>query len=324
MSKRLLLVTGAGGFIGGHVCRLAAASGWAVRGLDLAFPADFPHEAVRGSVTDQRTVASAMSGAAAVVHAAALTALWAPDRRAYARVNAGGTAVVARAARAANARLVHVSSYTVLVAAETPQGATLDETAEWHPRQLLGAYPAAKREAELLLADEVARGLEATIVLPSAPVGPGSRVPTAPMRLITDLVNGRLPAILDRMTNLVDVEAVASGILAALEQGAPGRRYLLSGEDAPLAAIAEDVARLAGVRPPAVRVPAWLARTAGHLGEAAAFLGGREPRAPLTGVRLALADVRFSNARARAELGFAPPPLAETLRRAVAAVQAEE
>jgi dihydroflavonol-4-reductase len=104
--------------------------------------------------------------------------------------------------------------------------------------------------------------------------------------------------------------------------GVAGRRYLLCGEDAPLSRVAHEVATLAGVRAPSARVPGWLAKVAGHLSEAGAWFSGGEPRAPLTGVRLALGDARFSNARARAELGWAPPPLGETLARAVAAVQA--
>jgi dihydroflavonol-4-reductase len=317
----LMLVTGAGGFLGGHVCRLAAARGWQVRGLDLAHPENAPYEAITGSITRPETVAAAMDGAAAVVHAAALTALWYPDRRAYFRVNAGGTRVVAAAALAQGARMVHVSSYTTLVAGD-PVGALLDEAAELHPRATLGPYPASKREAERAVLAEVARGLRASIVLPSAPVGPGDRTPTAPMRLIRDLARGRLPALFETHMNFVDVEAVALGCLQALERGEAGRRYLLSGEDALLSHVAAEVARLAGVRAPSARVPAWLAMGAAYGSEMAAFFLSRDAGAPITGVRLAIASPRFSNARARAELGFDPPPLAATLARAVAAVQA--
>lgn len=317
----LMLVTGAGGFLGGHLVRLAAARGWQVRGLDLAHPREAPYEALVGSVESPRQVAAAMEGADAVIHAAALTPLWYPDRRAYFRVNAGGSAHVARAARIAGARMVQVSSYTVLVGAAAP-GTLLDETAELDPRQTLGAYPASKREAELAVLAEVAEGLDASIVLPSAPVGPGDRTPTAPMRLIGNLVRGRLPALFETSMNLVAVEAVAEGCLAALERGQPGRRYLLSGEDALLSEVAAEVARLANVRAPSARVPAWLAMVAAYFSEMGAFFGSGEAGAPITGVRLAAAAPRFSNARARAELGFDPPPLAETLAAAVRAVQA--
>ena len=44
----------------------------------------------------------------------------------------------------------------------------------------------------------------------------------------------------------------------------------------------------------------------------------RPPTAPLTGVRLAGRRVRFDNAKARDELGFAPPPVDRALADAVA------
>lgn len=320
--SRVLLVTGAGGFIGGHVCRLAHQHGWQVRGLDLAFPQPIPGELLTGSILDSATLERAMADAKAVIHGAALTSLWVRNQGDFLRVNAQGTQAVARAARAAGARMVHISSYTVLVSG--PRGGPprlLDESIELAPAQLFGPYPAAKRQAELHVQNEVAQGLLASIVLPSAPVGPGDPSSTPPTRLIADLVAGRLPALLEAPMNLVDVEAVAAACLAALEMGRPGRRYLLSGEDAPLSQIAGMVARLAGTRPPAARVPYALARAVAQAEALVASLTGRPPRAPVTGVRLAGRNVRFSNARARAELGFAPPPLAETLARAVAAAR---
>jgi dihydroflavonol-4-reductase len=216
--------------------------------------------------------------------------------------------------------MAHISSYTVLVSG--PRGGamrTVDEGSELPPDRLLGPYPAAKRQAELFVLDEVSQGLFATILLPSAPVGPGDWSCTPPTRLLMDLAAGRLPAILDAPMNLVDVESVAQACLAALELGRPGRRYLLSGEDAPLSHIARIVASLSGVRAPSARVPYGLALATAEVEALWAKLTGRPPRAPLTGVRLAGRNIGFSNARARAELGFAPPPLAETLAHAVAA-----
>ncbi len=318
-----LLVTGAGGFLGGHLCRLAAARGFEVTGLDLRFPAGFPHRAITGSVTRAADVEAAVAATDAIIHAAALTGLWTPARADWFEVNLGGTRRVAAAARARGARLVHVSSFTTLVSGPRGERRTVDETVELPPSALMGGYPASKRMAELAVLAEVAQGLHATILLPAAPVGPGDRTPTAPMRLIRDLASGRLPAILEARMNLVPVEAVAEAALAALERGVPGRRYLLAGDNAWLSEIAAEVARLARVRPPRARVPYPLAHIAGMASEAAAWFSGAEAGAPLTGVRLAARLLDFDGSRARTELGFSPPGWRETVARAVAAVQAE-
>jgi dihydroflavonol-4-reductase len=314
-----LLVTGAAGFIGGHLCARAAAAGWEVTGLDLRFPRPFAFRALEGSVLDEATLGRAMAGVDAVVHGAAITGLWARDPADFAAVNLGGTQAVIAAARAVGARLVHISSYTTLIARNTADGTLLDETAEHAPGQLLGPYPRSKRAAEIAVLDAAANGMDALVVLPSAPVGPGDPGPTPPMRLIRELAAGRLPAILETRMNLVGVEALADGILAAVARGRAGERYLLSGVDAWLSDIAAMVAAMSGVRAPAGRVPSWLALAVARASEAVAGISGRPPAAPVTGVRLAARRVAFSNAKAKRELAFQPPDLAEALARALQA-----
>ena len=111
------LVTGAGGFLGGHVVAALAARGEAVRALDIAFPAALPAgvERIDGSILDQAALAGAMAGAGAVIHCAAIADLWEPPRWAYDRVNMRGACEVLIAARRARARRVLVSSSVPLV-----------------------------------------------------------------------------------------------------------------------------------------------------------------------------------------------------------------
>lgn len=320
-----VLVTGAGGFVGGHVAARLAAQGRVVRGLDLAFPPGPTAgvEQIAGSILDPDMLARAADGVAGIVHAAAIAHLWARDANDYRRVNVEGTARVLDAAMRAGARMVHVSSFVTMVGREARDGAVLDERVNLPPEAMLGAYPRSKRLAELAVMAAVERGADALMVLPSAPVGPGDRHLTPPTRMIRDLAAGRTPALIDCLLNLVDVRALAEGIVAALDRGTPGRRYLLTGEDMAMAEVAAMVARLAGVKPPRARVPMAVALMAGRIEAGVSRLTGRAPTAPLTGVRLAARRVRFDNARARAELGFAPPPIERALADAIAWLRAE-
>lgn len=313
------LVTGAGGFIGGHVVRRLAAAGEPVRALDIAWPTAPPPgtERVTASILDPDALVAATSGVTHVVHAAAIAHLWSRNRFDYDRVNGVGTCRVLAAARRAGARTVLVSSYVTLVARDAQGGRTLDETVELPPSRLVGDYPRTKRQAELFALSAAATGQPVTIVMPSAPVGAGDASLTPPTRMLRDLAAGRTPALLDCLLNLVDVEAVADAIIAARRHGAPGERYLLTGQDLTMREVAEAVSRITGRPAPRRTVPVGVALAAARAEAALARLTGRPPTAPLTGVRLAARPVRFDSTKARDALGFAPRPLQDCLAQAI-------
>jgi dihydroflavonol-4-reductase len=313
------LVTGAGGFVGGHVVRRLAAAGESVRALDVAWatPPSAGVERITASILEPDALARAMRGARAVIHAAAIAHLWAPERFAHDRVNSLGTCHVLAAARRAGARTVLVSSYVTLVSRDERGGRTLDESVEVPPSRLLGPYPRTKRQAELFALSAAATGQPVIIVMPSAPVGAGDANLTPPTRMLRDLAAGRTPALLDCLLNLVDIRAVADAAIAARDRGISGERYLLTGDDMTMREVAEAVARATGHPAPRRTVPLALALAAARAEAGLARLTGRPPTAPLTGVRLAARACRFDSSKARAALGFAPRPfetcLAESL-----------
>ena len=81
----------------------------------------------------------------------------------------------------------------------------------------IGAYKrskiAAERLVEAMVADE---NLPAVIVNPSTPIGPRDVKPTPTGRIIVEAARGRMPGFLDTGLNLVHVDDVAEGHLAAL------------------------------------------------------------------------------------------------------------
>ncbi len=313
------LVTGAGGFLGGHVVAALTARGEAVRALDITFPAALPDgvERIEGSILDEDRLGWAAAGASAVIHCAAVADLWAPRNFAYHQVNMRGTCEVLIAARKARARVVLVSSYVTLIGGPDQGEETLDETTELSPSDMLGPYPRSKREAELAALSAARMGQEVVIVLPAAPVGPGDHRLTPPSRMIRELAAGKTPALLDCLLNLVDVRALADGVIVARDKGRSGERYLLTGQDLEMAEVAGKVAALAGVAAPRFRAPHWLALAAARVEAGASALTKRPPTVPLTGVRLAGRRVRFDNTKAHDELGFAPPPIDDALADAV-------
>ena len=313
-----ILVTGAGGFVGTHICRKLRERGVTVRGYDLAYPAGAELDDVTGSILDVAPLEEAFTGVTGVIHGAALAQLWVPGRFDYDRVNVLGTYRVLAAARRINAPFVLISSYTTLVGLNTAQNAQLDEDIQIAPNRLCGRYPRSKRQAELFVQAAAGAGQQACIVMPTAPVGIGDYNLTPPSAMIRDLAQGRIPALLDCQLDLVDVEAVADAAIAALERGQAGERYLLSGEAISLPDLANLVAALVGRDPVKTKVPLSVALLAARVEALISRVTKNPPKAPLTGVRLAARPASFSSDRARTALGFAPRPLSEILPDAVA------
>ncbi|HLO76152.1 MAG TPA: hopanoid-associated sugar epimerase, partial [Magnetospirillum sp.] len=249
-----VVVTGAGGFIGSAVTRALLADGYDVRALVRAGSSrlnldGLPVDIAIGDLGDPESLKAAMRGCDALIHVAADYRLWVPDPAAMERVNVEGTRAVMAAAQAAGIRrIVHTSSVATLGGPTEDAPSRLDH--------MIGPYKRSKFLAEQLVRAMVAEaGLPVVIVNPSTPIGPGDARPTPTGRIIVEAALGRMPAHVDTGLNVAHVDDVARGHVLALERGRVGERYILGGDDMPLADILAEIARLVGRPPPRLRLP---------------------------------------------------------------------
>src|SRR5438309_9741454 len=121
---------------------------------------------------------------------------------------------------------------------------------------MIGPYKRSKFAAEEVVRELVReRGLPVVIVNPSTPVGPGDIKPTPTGRLIVEAARGQMPAFVDTGLNIVHVDDVAKGHLAAAEKGRIGERYILGRVRMALAEIVDVGSRDVGTRRHWLRVP---------------------------------------------------------------------
>ena len=161
------------------------------------------------------------------------------------------------------------------------------------------------------------RGLAAVIVNPSTPIGPRDVRPTPTGRIILEAAKGRIPAFVDTGLNLVHVDDVASGHLAALRYGKIGERHILGGQNVLFSQILADIAGLVGGRPAQVRLPWWTLIPVAFAAEAVANLTGREPFATLTGVYMATHRMFFISTKAEQVLAYRSRPYIQGIEDAV-------
>lgn len=305
-------VTGATGFIGAHVARLAAEDYGPPRvtyrdEARLARLGGLEVDAVKADVLDRTALRRAFRGCETVFHAAGLVASR-PAERVW-QVNALGPRVAVEAAAAEEVRRVVVTSSVAGIGPAPADRAGTEE--EVYRGGGLGlTYPDAKHEGESeALAAGARLGVEVVVVNPSyvfgAPVDRSQPGETS-TRMIGNYMRGRLPAVVDAQTNVVDVGDVAKGHLLAAERGRPGERYVLGGHDAGWVDLLGRVAELSGVHHPLVVLPAEAAAAAEAL---------RLPAAQ--GISLMGRNWRYSSAKARRELGYRPRSLDRTLRETI-------
>ncbi len=307
-------VTGGTGFIGGALVRAlhsrgeevvalarSAAGASALRGLGCTV--------VEGDLGSVRR--ETLAGCDTVFHVAALNRTGVPPwwRARMWETNLRGTERVLDAALAAGtSRIVHVS--TVAVLGDT-QGRVLDETAVGPRSEFLSLYDETKHAAHLAVAERAAAGAPVVTAMPAVVYGPADGTQLGV--LLRKAMRGRLPAISFAELGIcaVHVDDVVQGLLLACARGTTGEAYLLAGEQTTLGGLFEAAAAVAGRRPPR-SVPAALVRLAVPFGPLLAPFGMpsnlREAIRASHGVTLWASD-----AKARAELGFAPRGLEQGL-----------
>ena len=303
------LVTGANGFLGSAVVRALLADGSAVRALvrsgsDRRNLDGLDVEVAAGDLTDRDSLRRAAAGCSSVFHVAADYRLWVADPKPMYRSNVDGSVNVLEAAAAAGAeRLVYTSSVAVLGLNKDRTPA--DEDTPVTVEDMVGHYKRSK-----FLAEQAVRKRGAEIefpvvtVNPSTPIGPRDVKPTPTGRILLDAAAGRMPAFVDTGLNLVHVDDVAAGHLAAAKLGVPGERYILGGDDFTLERILRVVAEHVGRRASTIRLPHWSVYPLAVAAEALATLTKREPRVTLDGVRMSTKHMYFSSRKAQRDLKY--------------------
>jgi len=316
-----IFLTGATGFVGTNLAPILAAAGHHLRclirpGNPAQSLANLDFEPVVGTLEDEGTLGDALKGVDVVIHLAALVSFAKRDREAMFRTNTEGTRRLARLARLSGVgRFLHMSTISAVAYSDRPE--VLDERSSYNFRPLHIGYCDSKHAAEDAVREEARSGLDAVIVNPPTMFGPGDRRKSAGS-LLEVVAKERVPFLPPGGVNAADVREVCRGCLLAMESARTGERYILGGQNLTNRELITIIARTAGVRPPRLPLPRWLATALAQ--GATAWEVVRPLRPPVTAqiLRLSTRFLWFSSQKAEEELGYAAGSVAPAIRDGLA------
>ena len=317
-----VLVTGASGFLGGHVAERLSARGDTVRAL-VRKTSNTRHlqtlagvELFEGSVEQASRVVEAVDGVDAIVHCAGIVKARTSDE--FFMVNVGGTSNLVDAARKAGkklARLVHVSSLEAAGPSADGRPVPVDQE---NPVTAYGRSKLAAEKVVLAASAEV----PVTILRPGAIYGPRDGEILEAFKAIE---RGLLPLVGDGSAKGVWIYATdcADVCVRAIDAGVPsGRVYFVDdGCGAlPLRQMLADAERALGKRALlrwSLPVPVFMAVARGV--EAFGRLSGKAVMLTREKASMLLQDWVCSSEATRTELAWTPQvPWSEGVVKAVA------
>jgi dihydroflavonol-4-reductase len=319
---KTVLVTGASGQLGRRLVPRLLKTGYGVRAHyrsrekagrycpTAATP-------IIGDLIDPAWLEEAVSGCNIVIHCAAIVSLRSGPNEMMRRVNVDGTQAIVSACLKNNVtRLIYISSIITVGASDTRR--PLDETAEFNLSGFNIPYIDTKKEAEDTVLESNGPDLETIVVNPSIMISPPDR------ELSQDelkKIPKSIPFYFDFGLNLVETDDVITGIVACIEKGGAGQRYLLTGENINPQKAFEMAQKFLGIRKPFTKIPIGLLYPIAFIMELVARIRGKRPKFHRGLARLARYKFFYTNEKARQELGFRPKPLYQTIKKISASIR---
>lgn len=302
-----VFLSGASGFLGGHLLRELVASGQQVRALSRRPESDALITAagglpMRGALADQASLRRALEGCEAIFHVAADTSMWRPGAAAQTATNVQGTENLLRAGEAAGVTaFLHTSSVSAY--SHRVQGIITESTAQ------RGGGSWINYERTKFMGEQMVRGgtMPWIVFNPSHILGPGDRHNWA--RLIMLIDREKLPGIPPGVGAFADVREIARAQVRAWQEQRFGQTYLLGGEQASFVDFVHRVGAALGKRTPRGATPAWLLMGVARITDAWSRLSGKEPDITPEAAALTSHVLQVDSSRARRELHYVEPSL---------------
>lgn len=316
-----ILVTGGTGFLGAYILRNLVEQGLPVRALRRSdrqpffIPAPLLQQVewVDGDVLDPVSLETAMEGAGAVIHAAAVVSFARAERQRMYAVNVEGTAnVVNTALEAGVERFLHVSSVAAL--GRTAVAETVSEEKKWEESGSNTHYAISKHKAEMEAWRGFAEGLTGAVINPSTILGFGDWHKSS--CAIFRNAYRSFPWYTEGVNGFVGVEDVAEAAVQLLLSDIHEKRFIVNAGNWPFRRLFDTIADGFGKPRPHRHATPLMGQLAWRLEALKAGLTGHKPLLTRETAKVAQSRTSFDNsALLQALPGFRYRPLEEVVQK---------
>jgi len=318
-----VLVTGATGFIGRNLCLHLAEQGYNVVALcrNTAHPYLISHKnitPVKGDILDKESLTKAMNRCGQLYHTAALAKMWCRDKNDYYNINVVGTRnVLELAGEAGVNKVVYTSTCGVW-------GPTIKHPMSENDPRIDGFaidYERTKYLAEIETRIYSAKGLNVVTVNPSRVYGEGPITDSNTVgKMISGYLKGKwriIPGKGTQISNYAYLDDVVKGHIAAMEQGTPGNRYILGGEDISFNTFFNTLQSITGKTYSMVKLPQRIIEAYSRFEQLKTTLTGLPPMfLPEFAARLKK-DQKYSSQKAITQLNYSITPFEEGMAKTI-------
>jgi len=312
----MILVTGATGFLGAELVHQLIRQEKKVRALKRAgseVPALIAQAAeiewVVGDINDLASLETALEGVTHVYHCAALVSFDPRHREQLFRVNIEGTGNVVNLCLDLGIRLLHVSSVAALGNARN--GGLISERDLWDYEGKPHQYAISKYEGEMEVWRGIAEGLDAVIVNPSVIIGANAGYNGS--GAIFKLVREGLSFFTDGATGIVDVQDVASSMIALMDSSQTAERYIISAENYSYQQFFGEIAKGFQVKAPSKKASPWMLAIAWRAAKLVSLFTGKPAALTSDAARSSLNKSLYSNEKIRNTTGIHFKPLNQSI-----------
>ena len=321
--KKIFIVTGANGHLGGTIVRILSKQpnifvyGMVLPGVECADSdkVKYYHADVRFPEQMEQMFFDAAGSDVYVIHTAGIVDISGDLSEQMYDVNVGGTKnIVELCVQHKVKRLVYVSSVHAIPEGEPDR--VLTETNNFSQDTVTGGYAKTKAEATKAVLAAVSDGLDAVVVHPSGILGPYDSDGNHMVSLVSDYLEGKLPACVRGGYDFVDVRDVAKGCISAALKGEKGQCYILSNRHYEIKDILEMVKRVGGGRKLPC-LPVWVVKPFVPVARLFSKINKKPPLYTKYSLYTLGSNDKFSHDKATSELGYKPRDIFITVRDTV-------